>query len=216
MSRALYTLTLGVIFGISALAQEAPVGDVFLGYSFVRANSARDIPAFTNNGGLGTLAFNINNHVAIESEFGGYHNGNISGKELDTTSVSFLFGPRFSYARSNRFDPYVHFLFGGMHISSSIAKSSVLIPVQPTVPSSVNSSGDRFAASQGNFAMAIGGGLDIKLSKYMTLRPIQLDYFMTRFEDLGLPAQLFGTPSQNRNQNNLRYAAGIAFNFGAQ
>jgi hypothetical protein len=60
--------------------------------------------------------------------------------------------------------------------------------------------------------MAIGGGLDIKLGKWFLLRPIQLDYLMTRLEDFGQSGQ----PSANRNQHNLRYAAGIVFNIGAE
>jgi len=41
-----------LVAGALAVAQDAPKADLFLGYSFLRANSARDIPAFTNNGGL--------------------------------------------------------------------------------------------------------------------------------------------------------------------
>ena len=65
-----------------------------------------------------------------------------------------------------------------------------------------------------NFAMAIGGGLDIKLSRHVTLRPIQADYYLTRFRtpDFLSPT---GTTS-NKNQNDFRYAAGIAFSFGGE
>ena len=216
MRQRLRLLMIGAAFGLCAFAQEWPVGDVFFGYSFVRANSARDIPAFTNNGGVGTLAINVNNHIAIEADFGGYHNGNINNKEADTTLASFLFGPRFSLGRSRTFDPYFHVLIGGSHISSSIAKSSVLLPQPLTLPAGSQASpcGDRYCTSQSNFAMAAGGGIDIRLTKYMLLRPVQVDYFLTRFQDLGFAAVLFGTPSQNRIQNNLRFAAGITFHFG--
>jgi outer membrane protein OmpA-like peptidoglycan-associated protein len=39
-----------------------------------------------------------------------------------------------------------------------------------------------------------------------------LDYLMTRLEDFGQSGQ----PSQNRNQHNLRYAAGLMFTFGGE
>src|SRR5689334_2396459 len=110
MNRSLSAALLCVLFGVAAVAQDVPKADVFLGYSFLRVNSASSIPAFTMNGGLGTLGLNINNHVGIEAEFGGYHNGNINNHEFDTTAFTFLFGPRLSVGRSKVFDPYIHAL----------------------------------------------------------------------------------------------------------
>jgi len=97
-------------------------------------------------------------------------------------------------------------LFGGIHLTTSLPVTVVPTPTNP------NPTTTRLAASQDNFAMALGGGLDIKLAKSFLLRPIQLDYLMTRLEDFGQSGQ----PSQNRNQHNLRFAAGVAFTFGAR
>jgi len=190
----------------ATVAQDVPKADLFFGYSFLRANSARNIPAFSNNGGLGTLAWNFNNHVGAEFEFGGYHNGNIHDVQFDTTEMTYLFGPRFSLGRSRRVDPYIHTLFGGVHLTSSLPVTLVPTPV------STQATTTRIAASQDAFAMALGGGLDIKLNHHVTIRPIQLDYLMTRLEDFGQSGQ----PSQNRNQHNLRYAGGILFTFGGE
>jgi len=208
---AVVTLTL-LLFSPAVFGQDVPKVDMFFGYSFLRANQAQSIPAFTANGGLFNVGFNFNNHLAFEAEFGGYHNGNVSGKQFDTTSFSYLFGPRFSLGRSRKVDPYFHVLFGVNRAATSIAADSVLIP---TPHSATPSSNGRFEASQANFAMAAGGGLDIKLSRRMVLRPIQLDYYLTRFEtpDILVPA---GGTSQNRNQHDLRFAAGIAFNLGGE
>jgi outer membrane protein OmpA-like peptidoglycan-associated protein len=195
-----------LVVGTAAVAQDAPKADLFLGYSFLRANSARNIPAFTNNGGLGTFGWNFNPHIALEAEFGGYHNGNIHNIEFDTTEMTYLFGPRFSLSRARRVIPYVHTLFGGIHFTTSLPVTLV-----PT-PTSTTATTTRIGASQDAFAMALGGGLDIKLTHYMMLRPIQLDYMMTRLEDFGQS----GTPSQNRNQHNLRFAAGFTFTFGGE
>ncbi len=195
-----------LLAGAFAVAQDAPKADLFLGYSFLRANSARDIPAFTNNGGLGTFGLNFNPHIALEAEFGGYHNGNINNIEFDTTELTYLFGPRFSMSRARRVIPYFHVLFGGIHLTTSIP-----VTVAPT-PTSTTPTTTRIGASQDAFAMAAGGGLDIKLNHHLMLRPIQLDYVLTRLEDFGQS----GAPSQNRNQNNLRYAAGLSFTFGGE
>ncbi len=200
----------GALLGVSMYAQEGPKADLFLGYSFVRYNSAQTIPAFTANGGLATLGWNFNDHLALEAELGGYHNGNVNSFQFDSTAFSYLFGPRISYGRSRRIDPYFHVLFGGQNASTSISKTSLLIP-----PADVTlCAGNRCSVATNNFAMVGGGGLDIRLSHAITLRPIQLDYFLTRVEAPNFTLPPGTTSPSARNQNNLRYAAGIQFTFG--
>lgn len=212
MKRMILTLALLVCFVGFVGAQEVPKADLFFGYSFLRYNSAQTVPAFTANGGVGTFAWNFNDYIGFESELGGYHNGNVNNYQFDTTTFSYLFGPRLSFARHKTVIPYVHTLFGGQYATTSISASSILV-VNPLAPSQL--SNGRYKASTNTFAMAVGGGLDIKLGRSVILRPVQIDYYLTRFEapDITVPA---GTPITARNQNNFRYAAGIAFNFGGE
>jgi len=51
--------------------------------------------------------------------------------------------------------------------------------------------------------MTAGGGIDLKVSKHFSIRPVQAEYFLTRIPD-GL----------NNRQNNFRYSAGVVFRFG--
>jgi peptidoglycan-associated lipoprotein len=51
--------------------------------------------------------------------------------------------------------------------------------------------------------MAAGGGMDFKLSKLISIRPIQAEYYLTKFPD-GL----------NNRQNNFRLSSGVVFRFG--
>jgi hypothetical protein len=211
MKQFLSLLMVGALFGLSVFAQEGPKADLFLGYSFLRYNSAQTIPAFTANGGAGTFAWNFSDHIGLEAELGGYHNGNVNDYHFDTTSFSYLFGPRISWGRHKTFDPYIHTLFGGQHASTSIAADSILV-VNPLATDKLKDG--RYQTATNAFGMAIGGGIDIKLSKLITLRPAQIDYYLTRFEvpDVTFPP---GTTAPSaRNQNNFRYAAGIVFNFG--
>ena len=134
MKRILCLITLSSLFALGMFAQDVPKADLFVGYSFLRANSAQTIPAFTANGGISTFGWNFGDHFAMEAELGGYHNGNINNKHIDTTTFSYLFGPRIAYGRSKTFDPYFHILWGGQHLTTSIAQSSVLV-VNPLVPS---------------------------------------------------------------------------------
>jgi hypothetical protein len=52
--------------------------------------------------------------------------------------------------------------------------------------------------------MAIGGGVDFKVSQRFSIRPVKVDYLMTHFNELGTGAQ---------NQNNLRVSTGVVFHF---
>lgn len=56
--------------------------------------------------------------------------------------------------------------------------------------------------------MLLGGGLDIKINKHMTFRPIGADYFMTR-----LPSLLTGN---HHDASNFRYSVGVNFLFGEE
>jgi len=53
--------------------------------------------------------------------------------------------------------------------------------------------------------MLIGGGLDIKVSKHIALRPIGADYYFTR-----LPTFITG---DDTDKNYFRYSAGVNFLF---
>jgi hypothetical protein len=75
----------------------------------------------------------------------------------------------------------------------------------------VTSSNGRIKNSQDAFAMAFGGGVDIKLNRRIAFRPIQLDYVMTRFQPLFISG--LGDINRDRNQNNLRYSTGFSFRF---
>src|SRR4051794_28760394 len=209
MRRLLVLLGLNTLLSFSAFAQDDLFdGDVFVGYSLFRVNSAQQqVPAFFANGGVGTVAWNINSHLGIEAELAGHHNGGT----FDTTTFSYLFGPRVSYGRGKRFDPYLHVLLGGMHVATSVDARSSVIPTPRPVP--IPSSG-RYQSSQDNFAFAVGGGIDIKLTHYILFRPLQVDYMLTQFQT---PTFLLSTPvvgpSTGKNQHNVRFAIGFVFNW---
>ena len=61
-----------------------------------------------------------------------------------------------------------------------------------------------FSTSNNSFAMAIGGGVDFKVSHRFSIRPVQVEYLMTHFNQLGTSAQ---------KQNNLRVSTGVVFHF---
>lgn len=193
-------LVLTPLLASGALAQdELPSADGFFGFSVLRANSAQTILPYTSLGGVGTLGWNINEHIGIEAEFGGYHNGFVNSYHSDTNSVTYLFGPRWSFGRLKRFDPYFHVLLGGIHTATSILD-------QPAINPPATQSAARHTVSQDGFTMAIGGGLDIRLQKYVSFRPIQVDYVPSMLSNIG-PSGL----SNDSFRNNFRFCVGFMF-----
>jgi opacity protein-like surface antigen len=190
-----------LLFSFAALAEdEAPRMETFLGYTFTRANSATNIPAFSANGGSGQFVFNFNKWLGAVADMGAVHNGNIQRISLDSTVANFLLGPRVAL-RKSRVTPYFQTLFGGVYATTSTAVSE--LGFTDSLPVGFNL---RATRSQTAFAMTAGGGLDIKLSKHVSFRPVQIEYFLTRLHDY--------RSATDNNQNNIRYSAGFNFNFG--
>jgi outer membrane immunogenic protein len=181
-------LTFISLGGAAAYAQETPKFDVFAGYSYVRENPGpRSGDSFSLNGGSASVTYHIKDWVSGVADFGGYHNGDILGSRASGTLSTYLFGPRFTYRSYHRITPFAETLFGVAHADGSIAGGGPAIP------------GTRTA-----FGMAIGGGADYRINNRFSLRPLQVDYLLTRFNEGAANPQ---------NQNNLRASTGILIHF---
>ena len=217
MRKGISIIAMVLMFALASYAQDVPRVETFVGYTYMRANSATDVPAFSMNGGGGQVAVNFNKWVGFVMDMGAVHNGNISDRHIDTTVSNYLFGPRVSL-RYSRIRPYFQTLLGGAHLGTSTAVN-LIVPPLPQQPIFIPGQGDlpvgpgqpitgRLVASQTAFAWSIGGGLDIKINKWVSFRPVGLDYFMTRFQNM--------RSLNDNNQHNLRYTTGVNFTFGAQ
>jgi Outer membrane protein beta-barrel domain len=189
-------LAAGFLLLFTTLASaQLPGGNVYVGYSFVRA----DIPAntvlvtasgsTTFNGWNGSLELKLLPWVGGVADFGGnYGTQHISLNcqlivPCPTTSINanvnlhtYLFGPRVSVP-IGRVTPFAHALFGlaqtGGHAFS-------------------------FSESDSSFSTAIGGGIDYRLIRPIAWR-VQGDFLHTRFF--------------NTTQNNFRFSTGLALHF---
>jgi hypothetical protein len=178
------------VFALAASAQEAaPIFEFAGQYQMLRVNSSRNVPAYTVNGGTGSFQINFFDQVAGVLEVGSGYNNNIGGFHLKNTWLTYLVGPRISLRnRSKKVIPALEFLAGGATVFANAVNPVTLANV------SGNTTG---------FGMAAGGTLDIRLNHLVAIRPIQLDYLLTRVNN-------------SHNQNDLRYGAGIVFTLGAQ
>src|SRR5262249_37068160 len=145
-------------------ATDEPRFETFLGYNYVRFNpDSHIVPSFNSNGGSGQFVYNIRHYIGAAVEVGAVNNGSLYSSALDTTTVHFVAGPRFSYNTHSRWMPYGEALFGGSRSSSSVAISAIQVggpiitpvAVAPATPISVRVE----ATSATHFAMLVGGGL---------------------------------------------------------
>jgi opacity protein-like surface antigen len=173
------------LFSVTLSAQDVPKFDLFAGYSYLRANPGTSgVDGFNLHGGSASIAYNANRWLSGVADFGGYHSSDILGSGVDGTLATYLFGPRVSYRRHSEFTPFGQVLIGVAHIGGG--------------------NGLSFSNSNNSFAMALGGGVDAHVTRHFSLRPIEVDYLLTRFNESGNGAQ---------NQNNLRVSTGVVFRF---
>jgi hypothetical protein len=138
--------------------------DVFAGYSFSRIYVANEAPFPMNlQGGQGGITYNFTRHLGATAEVAGYTN-DVDGATFSTQA--FLFGPTARFGpRNSRFSFFAHQLFGTTHMTiTSDAGESCGPGTSPT-------------CTTYPFTMASGGGVDVKVSKHIWVRPLQVEYF---------------------------------------
>jgi hypothetical protein len=86
---------------------------------------------------------------------------------------------------TDHFVPFVQALFGVAHANGRLAPGSSGIAGSPLA-----------------FAMTVGVGVDIKITRNLFIRPADVDYYLTLFNN-----------GVNSRQNNLRLSSGIVFRF---
>lgn len=168
-------------------AQQAvvPQFEVAGEYSYIRAHPDNPNGAFNLNGGIASFCYNVTDRFSAVGEFNatrfsGLPNG------VSSNMYTYLFGPRFSMRKSSRWTPFVHTLLGVGRVTASAG--------------GVN-------AAENALALAAGGGLDLRFHSRFSLRLVQADYLLTRFN---------GVAGNSETQNDLRISAGIVFRFGSR
>jgi hypothetical protein len=182
----LVVLILVLGFALPAKAQDAtPRFEAYAGYDYMRDNAINDIThvppsqSVNGNGVSGQLEFNATPWRGVVGDLGGYA---VARNGFATThQISYLFRPRVNFRRG-RVAPFAQVLLGAIWASDAIVL------------------GSRTA-----FGTTAGGGIDLTVSRHFAVRPVQAEYFLTKFPD-----------GANNRKNNFRYSAGIAFRFGGQ
>jgi hypothetical protein len=174
MKRMMWLVLTTLFITGSVYAQETPRAEISVAYSFLRLGGTGGL---NQNGGSVSIAGNVNRWFGVVGDVGGYHSSPF-GASLNT--YTFLVGPRFSLRGNDRVTPFVQVLVGGAHLAAGAGG---------------------FSTSVTPFVISAGGGIDLRISQHVALRP-QVDYLAFR--------------SGGQTGNAGRASLGIVFRFGGR
>ena len=207
-----------VMFGLSAWSQEHPKWEIPLDYSYVHYQ-AIDFESrngayffgqqFDLNGGGGGVVYNFSHLIGLKAEFQGYGSqtrtirvpaGNPFLPAGGSASVqgnlfTYMIGPEIGISR-RKGRAFAEVLVGGAH--TNVYKNAV---------NTLTLTGVSGAPSNNAFAAAAGLGFDFKVNERFTIRPFQMDYLYTDFND---------NSGLTKNQNSWRYLGGVVLTFGGK
>jgi hypothetical protein len=184
------------------------------------------------SGHFGKYDTNSNNNYS-NSDDSGYSNSETDAwsGNADYRRYTALFGPQFSFRRNSRVRPFAHALLGFSRMTIKNISVGYLETDNYSGGDSTKYVGKYSGSIRGNtaFAMALGGGLDIKASKHASIRLVQLDYLPT-FNKINADITYSETVYDNGNNrgssqrtrpdrlgsnrfNNMKLSFGIVFNF---
>ena len=174
--KTLYVVCLTLFTCLPALAQdEVPRAEVLVGYSHNIGDA---------QGWNASVAVNANRWLGVTADFSGLTSKTIGQDFEDKIRANtYLFGPQFSYRGNKRLTSFARVLFGASNINAKATEFSQSAEFSDT-----------------SFSYGVGAGLDIRVSKRLAIRAVQVDYIHTRF---------FG-----EGQHNGRLSFGVVFRLG--
>ena len=194
----------------SALAQENSKVEASVDFSYMHfvPQNNNIIQPFNAWGGGGSLVYYLG-HLGIKADLQGYATTtqNFSfapGSTFCPTGCSgraqanmftYAFGPQFKLFRRGPIQPFVEALGGGAHsnLFGNALRNCTGCTILGRNPS--NNAG----------LFIVGGGIDVKISPRISVRPGEVDYVLTRFGS--------AFTQGNNNQSNVRYLGGMTFRF---
>ena len=204
MRKLFLAFSLMVISSVFAFAQttsDYKKGEFYVGYSNNQVDLGTDSGNDVRNFFRDRLSFNgfevsgvanVSRYVGIKGDVSGaYRSKNFTGVSVPvtvgstTTNVNvnfdtknslynFLGGVQFKdNANTGRVKPFGHVLAGAGHARTKVSNVTCTSTGTTTCSASVFSNSTE---SETGFAMAFGGGLDIRVSNHVDIRAIQVDY----------------------------------------
>jgi len=204
---------------ICLFAQDEREYEVFVGYSNLQAEGLRD----TNNSpdrratmhgfnADGTLVSVLDLGIGITGDVSFNRQSRsvdvVNGTDSEHTDVwYFMGGPSYAFASTERLQPFIRLLAGA-------ARTKYVAKQTRTGPTADRTS--TFELGTVDFAMAFGGGLDVKINDRFKVRAIQVDYVPVFLGDRAMT--IFGQQGvlrtailEGQRQDNFRFSFGVTF-----
>jgi hypothetical protein len=184
-----------------ALPFKVPSFELTAHYDFFH-NSATDSRSGSCNGGGATGAFALNRWASAVIDVSGCKmsssDANVSGD-----SLTYLFGPRFTYRKGDRWSLYLNLLFGGQKLTREQIFPERIPTGDLTEWNKLDAwfRHDQIAeTSEANgFAMSVGGGVDLAVNRALAIRIGNIEHLWSSIGDF----------------NDISYARGLRFTSGA-
>lgn len=219
MQKVLFLILLGLFCAPLTFAQG---GEVFAGYSYNRLENTnlftyyglrRDENLNANGFNVAATAY-LTKRLGITGDVSGHYKTRefagtlcppgfactqvINNYRARTQLYDFLAGPQYKLRDSNRVQPFAHALFGFAHTRTKLENLGFAgNPPRSTPIENIISSND--------FAMALGGGVDVKLNDRFGLRAIQADYNPVFYRN----RTINGVNVNGVRSDNLRLSVGV-------
>ncbi len=180
-------------FSMAAMAQQTPKNTVEADVTFSALHANAPVGGcrcFWMAGGIGEIAIPIWRNFSFVGEGSGQHVNRIPGTDVGLGLINGLGGLRLRVPTHTLFQPYAQALFGGVHGFDSYFPAPAGKP-----PTTYDTS----------FAMAIGGGVDIAVSRHIWIRAVQVEYHYSELRNL-----------DGDRQNQFRVAGGVVFRGGGR
>ena len=160
------------VFASMANAQDQVVARGDLSLGYSYLREGFSGGANTHGGSISAAGY-FNDWLGLAGDFGVYH---LSQSGVTANTYTFLGGPRLAANRGKAVSPFVQALVGGDRLTAG-------------------------GGSEHGFSWSAGGGVDLKFSRHLALRP-QFDYIGLRFA--------------NSTTNSARASLSIVFRFGGK
>jgi len=177
-----------LLLSLPVMAQDNSKVEVFGGYQYLHIGS--NSSAGINNGqgfnGWDAAAqYNFNKNFGVEGEFGGAY-ATVSGVNFHLYNYT---GGPVVFTHAGPLKPFAHVLFGGTKLSGSQSGVSITF---------------------NGFTTLVGGGLDARVNKALSIRVVQFDWLYYHFGSKTVGGTTIPSFS---GSNNVRIATGVVFRF---
>jgi hypothetical protein len=169
--------------GISQRERQLEVGIGYLGT--VSNAPPGTCGCFVLDGGFADVALPITHRWSADVELAGGHAGTVADTTRGLSVVTLLAGPRWEAPMGSRWSVYGEVLFGAARGFDAVFEGT-----------------SAFNDTATAFAFEAAGGVDLRLSKKMSVRVLRLDYFQSALPN-----------GADDRQRNLRFGSGVVFHF---